>query len=95
MLLISTKTGKLLNISIVPDRMESYYSPQLLKRSAKEEYILIGTGGETHGGALYALNLKCFTEYCATPVPIKDFVKSAIMFLLFSTLKSSAIGLKV
>ncbi|CAF0948256.1 unnamed protein product [Adineta ricciae] len=66
-LLISTKTGKLLNMSIVPDRMESYYSPQLLKRSVKEEYILIGTGGETHGGALYAFDLKCFTEYCATP----------------------------
>ncbi|UJR36933.1 hypothetical protein I4U23_029645 [Adineta vaga] len=66
-LLISTKTGKLLNISIVPDRMESYYSPQLLKRSSKEEYILIGTGGETHGGGLYAFDLKCFTKYCSAP----------------------------
>ncbi|CAF0995646.1 unnamed protein product [Adineta steineri] len=66
-LLISTKTGKLLNVSIVPDRMESYYSPQLLQRSSNEEYILIGTGGETHGGGLYAFDLKCFTIQCSSP----------------------------
>jgi hypothetical protein len=73
-LLISAKTGKLLNVSIVPDQMESYYSPQLLQRSSTEEYILIGTGGETHGGGLYAFNLKCFTTQCSNPVelnPIK------------------------
>ncbi|CAF1290587.1 unnamed protein product [Rotaria sp. Silwood1] len=66
-LLISAKTGKLLNVSIVPDQMESYYSPQLLQRSSTEEYILIGTGGETHGGGLYAFDLKCFTIYCSSP----------------------------
>ncbi|CAF2707949.1 unnamed protein product [Rotaria sp. Silwood2] len=66
-LLISAKSGKLLNVSIVPDKMESYYSPQLLQRSSNEEYILIGTGGETHGGGLYAFDLRCFTMYCSSP----------------------------
>jgi len=50
--------------------MESYYSPQLLQRSSHEEYILIGTGGETHGGGLYAFDLKCFTKPCSSPVKI-------------------------
>jgi hypothetical protein len=50
--------------------MESYYSPQLLQRSSNEEYILIGTGGETHGGGLYAFNLTCFTTYCSEPVEL-------------------------
>ncbi|CAF5140595.1 unnamed protein product, partial [Rotaria magnacalcarata] len=67
-LLVSAKTGKLLNVSIVPDKMESYYSPQLLQRSAEEEYILVGTGGETHGGGLYALDVKCFSIQCSSPV---------------------------
>jgi hypothetical protein len=48
--------------------MESYYSPQLFQRSVNEDYILIGTGGETHGGGLYAFNLKCFTTQCLEPV---------------------------
>jgi hypothetical protein len=47
--------------------MESYYSPQLFQRSTDEEYILIGTGGETHGGGLYAFDLKCFTTQCVEP----------------------------
>ena len=68
LLLISSRTGKLLNVSIVPDRMESYYSPQLLRRSPSEEFILIGTGGETHGGGLYAFDLNCFTRPCSSPV---------------------------
>jgi hypothetical protein len=53
--------------------MESYYSPQLLQRSSHEEYILIGTGGETHGGGLYAFDLKCFTKPCSSPVKIYKF----------------------
>ena len=57
-----------MNVSIVPDRMESYYSPQLFRRSSNEEYILLGTGGETHGGGLYAFDLKCFTNECSNPV---------------------------
>ena len=67
-LLISAKTGRLLNVSLVPDRMESYYSPQLLQRSTTEQYVLVGTGGETHGGGLYAFDLNCFTKYCSQPV---------------------------
>jgi hypothetical protein len=67
-LLISSKTGQVLNVSIVPDRMESYYSPQLLQRSSNEIYILIGTGGETHGGGLYAFDLRCWTSSCLSPV---------------------------
>ncbi|CAF4328458.1 unnamed protein product, partial [Rotaria magnacalcarata] len=36
--------------------------------SAEEEYILVGTGGETHGGGLYALDVKCFSIQCSSPV---------------------------
>ena len=83
-LLISSKTGKLLNISIVPDRMESYYSPQLLQKSSDEVYILIGTGGETHGGGLYAFNLRCFTSLCSNPVgsnkhQVKEYFNSSFL----------------
>lgn len=72
-LLISSRTGQLLNVSIVPDQMESYYSPQLLRRSEKEEFILIGTGGETHGGGLYAFDFKCWKRYCSSPVNRENF----------------------
>ena len=68
LLLISSRTGRLMNVSVVPDRMESYYSPQLLKRSSTEEFILVGTGGETHGGGLYAFDVSCFTRSCSSPV---------------------------
>ncbi len=61
--------------------MESYYSPQFFKRSSHEEYILIGTGGETHGGGLYAFDLKCFTIQCSTPVEIN--IKEYFYFYFF------------
>lgn len=70
-------------MSTVPDKMESYYSPQLIQRSANEEYILIGTGGETHGGGLYAFDLKCFTIYCSEPVNKKTKCCLLIYFLFF------------
>ncbi|CAF0764320.1 unnamed protein product [Didymodactylos carnosus] len=66
-LLVSSKSGQLLNVSIVPDKMESYYSPQLITRKKGEQFILIGTGGETHGGGLFAFNLQCFTSRCNEP----------------------------
>lgn len=97
-LLISAKTGRLLNVSLVPDGMESYYSPQLLKRSTDEEYILVGTGGETHGGGLYALNLNCFREFCSEPVRIIDFPKWKVWrwnVWMFSIRKLSVINTKV
>jgi hypothetical protein len=61
--------------------MESYYSPQLFQRSSNEEYILIGTGGETHGGSLYAFDLKCFTNYCSEPVELNIFLIIYFLFL--------------
>jgi hypothetical protein len=63
--------------------MESYYSPQLLQRSANEQYILVGTGGETHGGGLYAFDLNCFTVQCSSPVKnlIFDEIKKIILFI--------------
>lgn len=79
-LLISARTGQLLNVSIVPDQMESYYSPQLLQRSATEAYILIGTGGETHGGGLYAFDFKCWKQYCSSPVFDSKIIHSLISF---------------
>lgn len=68
MLLISSRTGQLINFTIVPDQMESYYSPQLFRRSNEEKFVLIGTGGETHGGGLYAFDVQCWNRFCSKPV---------------------------
>ena len=96
LLLISSKTGRLLNVSFVPDQMESYYSPQLLRRSSSEQYILVGTGGETHGGGLYAFNVRCWKRLCASPVRITDTTRRLIVaFARSSTRKSSAMSTKV
>jgi hypothetical protein len=65
--------------------MESYYSPQLLQRSSTEEYVLIGTGGETHGGGLYALDLKCFTTQCSNPVEFNS-INNEYLLISFSFL---------
>jgi hypothetical protein len=67
-LLVSTRTGRILNVTLVPDQMESYDSPQLIRRSPTEDYILIGTGGETHAGGLYAFDFRCWRRSCASPV---------------------------
>lgn len=57
LILLSGKTGQIINWSFVPDNSESYYSPQLLIHPDGTNLILFGTGGETHPGGLYVLGL--------------------------------------
>ncbi|RWS02090.1 PQQ-like domain containing protein [Dinothrombium tinctorium] len=57
LIVVSAKTGIILSWSIVPDKAESYYSPQEIKDQNGNSQILFGTGGETHPGSLYLINL--------------------------------------
>ena len=57
-LIFSGKTGEVLQFVGTPDQKESYYSPQVLTREQDgSDYVLFGTGGETHGGGLYVILL--------------------------------------
>jgi hypothetical protein len=56
-MIVSGKTGEVLQWVGTPDQKESYYSPQLLTQPDGSDYVLFGTGGETHGGSLYVLSL--------------------------------------
>ena len=40
-----------------PDGKESYFSPLLYTLKNGTEMVIFGTGGETHGGALYVIHL--------------------------------------
>ncbi|XP_062614825.1 uncharacterized protein LOC134276609, partial [Saccostrea cucullata] len=51
------KSGKVLSWSGVPDEKESYYSPQVLIRTDGTKLVMFGTGGETHGGGLWLINI--------------------------------------
>lgn len=57
LLILSGKTGEVLQWVETPDGKESYYSPQILTGSDGADYVLFGTGGETHGGGLYVITL--------------------------------------
>ena len=58
LVVISGKTGqKLLEPLLVPDMRESYMSPVLYRDDNGNEFILIGTGGETVEGGLWAITL--------------------------------------
>lgn len=56
-MIVSGKSGEVLQWVGTPDEKESYYSPQLLTRPDGTDYVLFGTGGETHGGGLYVISL--------------------------------------
>ncbi|XP_067137973.1 uncharacterized protein [Centruroides vittatus] len=57
-LVISSKTGKVLQWVEVPDGKESYYSPQIYTQPDGTELLLFGTGGETHGGSLWCIKVE-------------------------------------
>lgn len=62
LLIVSGRSGRVLRWVPVPDRRESYYSPQLLLYPDGTELVLFGTGGETHGGSLWRLRLRDLLE---------------------------------
>ncbi|KAK6165207.1 hypothetical protein SNE40_023561 [Patella caerulea] len=57
LMFFSGKTGKVLRELGVPDNKEAYYSPQIYLQEDGTEIVLFGTGGETHGGSLWAIGL--------------------------------------
>lgn len=56
-LIISGKTGTVLRWTGLPDHRESYYSPQLLTQVDGSQVLLFGTGGETHNGSLWRIDV--------------------------------------
>jgi hypothetical protein len=56
-MILSGKTGQVLQWVGTPDQKESYYSPQILTLPDGSENVLFGTGGESHGGGLYLISL--------------------------------------
>ena len=71
LLVVSGRTGRVLQANVVPDWKESYYSPQVYivqqstagsssaggSDSVSHKYVLFGTGGETVPGSLYRVKL--------------------------------------
>eukprot|EP00058_Branchiostoma_floridae_P017038 XP_002602526.1 hypothetical protein BRAFLDRAFT_93831 [Branchiostoma floridae] len=57
LLILSGKDGKVLRWAEVPDRRETYYSPQVYTRQDGRLTVLFGTGGETHPGSLWRISL--------------------------------------
>ena len=57
MLLMSGRTGKVLRWLDVPEKKETYYSPQIYLQVDGTRIVLFGTGGETHGGSLWVITL--------------------------------------
>ncbi|XP_013379917.1 uncharacterized protein LOC106151285 [Lingula anatina] len=58
LVILSGKYGGVLRWVKVPDHMETYFSPQLYRQSTDTLAVLFGTGGETHGGALWWIDLE-------------------------------------
>ncbi|XP_078658307.1 uncharacterized protein LOC144903766 [Branchiostoma floridae x Branchiostoma belcheri] len=57
LLILSGKDGRVLRWAEVPDRRETYYSPQVYPRQDGRLSVLFGTGGETHAGSLWRIPL--------------------------------------
>lgn len=58
LIIISSKTGKIIFNAIMPDGKETYLSPVVLTgKTSQETEVLFGTGGETIGGNLYLSSL--------------------------------------
>lgn len=47
----------MLNWVKTPDERETYFSPVIYTKKDGIELVLFGTGGETHGGALWVVSL--------------------------------------
>ncbi|RUS78517.1 hypothetical protein EGW08_013729, partial [Elysia chlorotica] len=61
-LLISGRTGRVIRWVGVPDNRESYYSPQITTHLGQVSVLLFGTGGETHNGSLWELEVESLVE---------------------------------
>lgn len=58
-MVLDSKTGKILAADTVPDGKETYMTPLAIRQPGKDDVqILFGTGGETISGSLYVADLK-------------------------------------
>ena len=57
LVIISGKSGKVLKWMETPDKKETYFSPVVYTLRNGTDLVVFGTGGETHGGALYVIQL--------------------------------------
>jgi PQQ-like domain len=99
LLIIDTKTGKILAEDFMPDAQETYFSPVLLDNS-KNPTIIYGSGGETRKGHLYRCKLSDIRKknlkasiildstsqkgYIAPPT-LADFTNDGILDILINT----------
>ncbi len=51
--LISGADGAVVKVLVSPDSNEMYTAPVVYERAGGAEWVIFGTGGETHGGAMY------------------------------------------
>ncbi len=56
LMIVDSRSGKILAIDTVPDGLENYCSPIVTTVQGKK-FIIYGTGGETFGGNLYKVSL--------------------------------------
>ena len=85
-IIFSGKTGRVLRWVETPDKKESYFSPVLYTLKNGSELVIFGTGGETHGGALYIIQLTdLYHGKIDLAVPIyKDEKKGKLKYLHFT-----------
>lgn len=57
LLVISGRDGAQIRQLTVPDAKESYFSPVIYSKKNKSVVVVFGTGGETHAGALWVIEL--------------------------------------
>ena len=58
----SGKSGLVIKSVSVPDNHESYFSPVVYLNKNGTQMVVFGTGGETHAGSLYVVELKDLLE---------------------------------
>ena len=56
-LIISGKSGEVITWMETPDKKETYFSPVVYTLRNGTDVVVFGTGGETHGGTLYVIQL--------------------------------------
>jgi outer membrane protein assembly factor BamB len=58
LMILCSKTGKVISSAKFPEKKESYYAPHTYLNDINETMIIFGTGGETVDGALWQVPLK-------------------------------------
>ena len=58
MIFVSGKSGKILKVFPTPDHAETYFSPVVYLSQNGTQLVVFGTGGETHSGGLFVIQLK-------------------------------------